>query len=1102
VDVRYDSLDGQLKRTYTVAPGRDPRQIRWRYQGAQGVTVDPASGDLQISVPISATASMTMTEQAPVAWQLVDNDYVMVPVQYAVERNGRVGFTVGAYDATKPLVIDPVLVYSTYLGGSGDDEAQDVAVDNAGNVYVIGHTVSNDFPVGNPAQGGRSGNYDVFVTKLNPEGTSIVYSTYLGGSNVDLGFSLAVDAGGATYLTGATTSTNFPTRTPVRATNSGNEDVFITKVDPSGAALVYSTYLGGSFTDAGFGLALDPTGSVAITGYTTSTNFPTQSPRQAALGGSSDAFVAKLNAGGTALTYSTYWGGSANDQGADIAMDSSGNAYITGRTQSTNFPTAAPRQSASGGGEDAFVTKFNSAGTTVVYSTYLGGNNDDIGTAIAVDSANQAYVAGFTASTTFPTQAPLQGANAGNTDAFVTKFTANGAALIYSTYLGGGSNDSALDLAVIPSGAATVVGETESDTFPVSDNAIQNRLAGFMDGFITQLTANGAARTFSSYLGGGEEAVAESARAVALDSIGAALVTGYTDDTSFPTANPLQRDQGGRDAFVAKIRMQPAVPATRTTRYAYDGLLRLREAAETPGVTYSYGYDLAGNRTTSAINGIPVEPTRIYDAAHQVQGWAYDLAGNLLNDGTNAYAYDALNRLQTVAGLGQTKQYRYNGDGIMMVGDEYNYTYDLAAPLPRMLYWLAFDTDEFHIYGAGEERLQVNGPFGTLWHLADGLGSVRRVVDQNAVPFVFDDTPVTLAYEPWGSFQSGTLPFSRLGFTGELHDETLGLVHLRARWYNTRNGTFTSRDPFEGFAEQPYSQHPYQYAYSNPVVWTDPSGKSPGDGFGYAWDTVEIVAPSIQQSAKSHIPEGTDVRGFDWELLAALMGAHIAIENNLGERLGRRTAGNLAGFVSHGNPSTGITNMTPAEALKLAHDDTVYLEFRDWYCNALADADWKSNLLQHVDPAGQLKERFRRDAMYRLIHNHVFAIDLLAGQFIQAIQRIGATGREPSVFLVGNYPQYEATNLVGPYTEYNKAPSNWGNKASGGGHGIDIVRIFTKAAATVGVRDTLPGGVKFYLSEAQQSDKLEFPNPQTGKFESRLVSEEEYARWLEPRVFP
>ncbi len=379
------------------------------------------------------------------------------------------------------------LIYSTYLGGIKDDESYGIAVDTQGNVYVTGMTKSTDFPTKNPYQANINGGdwYDVFVTKLSFDGQSLIYSTYLGGGSNDEGKGIAVDSQGNAYVTGMTNSTNFPTKTPCQANMAGDWDVFITKISSNGQSLIYSTYLGGGGSDGGYGIAVDSQGNAYVTGRTFSTNFQTKNPYQANNGGYSDAFISKLSSDGQSLIYSTYLGGNGDDEGYGIAVDTQGNAYVTGDALSTNFPTENPyqvmRDFASG---DVFITKLSSDGQSLIYSTYLGGSDEDIGYGIAVDTQGNAYVTGTTRSPNFPTKNPYQ-SFIRDYDVFVTKLSFDGQSLIYSTYLGGGSNDEGKGIAVDIEGNAYVTGYTESSSFPTKNPYQTNK--GANDVFITKI---------------------------------------------------------------------------------------------------------------------------------------------------------------------------------------------------------------------------------------------------------------------------------------------------------------------------------------------------------------------------------------------------------------------------------------------------------------------------------------------------------------------------------------------------------------------------------------------------------------------------------------
>ena len=492
-----------------------------------------------------------------------------VEARFLLDAQNRVRFALGPYDHTQPLVIDPVLVYSTYLGGSRTDSGSGIAVDSSGNTYVTGVTDSTNFPTANPLQARLAGEQNVFVAKLNPAGSALVYSTYLGGSDSDEVFGIAVDSSGNAYVTGKAGSPNFPTTPGAFQTTLGSaSNAFVAKLNPTGSALVYSTFLGGSGGEYGFGITVDSSGNAYVTGSTSSTNFPTANPLQASLAGEQNAFVAKLNPTGSALVYSTYLGGSSIDTGDGIAVDSSGDAYVTGVTGSSDFPTANPLQASLVGTSNAFVAKLNWSGSalSLVYSTYLGGGGD-AAEGIALDTSGSAYVTGYTTSPVFPTANPIQSSLALGAlfNPFVAKLNPEGTALVYSTYLGGsGAAQIASDLggdmgnaiAVDSIGNACVTGWTASSNFPTA-NPLQASLGGngARNAFVAKLSWTGSALSlaYSTYLGG---STGEEGSGIAVDSSGNAYVTGGTDSSNFPTANPLQASLGGinaTNAFVAKI---------------------------------------------------------------------------------------------------------------------------------------------------------------------------------------------------------------------------------------------------------------------------------------------------------------------------------------------------------------------------------------------------------------------------------------------------------------------------------------------------------------------------------------------------------------------
>jgi hypothetical protein len=388
---------------------------------------------------------------------------------------------------------------------------------------------------------------------------------------VDEGRGIAVNSRGEVYVTGSAGFSNFPLKNPIQGTWGGSGDAFLAKLDATGSTLVYSTYLGGSGVDQGNGIALDPAGNAYVVGTTNSTNFPTVNPFQAAKGAQDDVFVAKINPAGSAWVYATYLGGNNEDQGNGIAVDASGNAYVTGYTASTNFPVQSAFRGSNTGVVDAFVTKLNPAGSALVYSTYLGGSALDYGTAIAVDASGSAYVTGIVTSDDFPLANPIDatlGSHAVD-DVFVSKFNPAGSSLVYSTYLGGGGADDPYAIAVDQAGNAYITGRTNSSDYPLV-NPIQTTRVAF-DMFVTEFNAAGSALTFSTFLGGSVGGSAsESGRGIAVDSVGNIHIAGETTSTDFPTVNAMQTTSGGaQDAVV--VLFATRVPHTATGDLDGDG---------------------------------------------------------------------------------------------------------------------------------------------------------------------------------------------------------------------------------------------------------------------------------------------------------------------------------------------------------------------------------------------------------------------------------------------------------------------------------------------------------------------------------------------------
>jgi hypothetical protein len=564
VDLVYYGNQRQLEYDLIVDPGADPRAIAIDIGGADRLELN-AEGDLLMHV-----RGRQVVQRRPFVYQETRGGRTEIEGRYKLEGRHRVRFQLAAYDRSRPLVIDPTLAYSTYLGGSGDEAGQGVAVDRAGNAYLTGYTLSTDFPTLAAAYPDAGGGTDAFVTKLNPAGTERVYSTYLGGSGGDSGNSVAVDISGNAYVTGTTSSVDFPiSEGAFQTTSGGGFDAFVTKLNALGTAQVYSTYLGGSDSDGGNSVAVDISGNAYVTGSTSSVDFwISEGASQTASGGGIDAFVTKVGASGTARVYSTYLGGSGNDSGFGIAVDATG-AYVTGSTappppsqegdprESNDFPTTPGAFDTSGDETDAFVTKLGPNGSALVYSTYVGGADADAGQAVAVDTAGNAYVTGYTFSIDFPKTPGAYDENSnGNSDAFVTKLNASGTAQIYSTYLGGMGPDEGRGVAVGGNGSVYVTGATASSNFPAETTADSP------DAFVTKFDAIGTILIYSIRLGGSEY---DMGAGIAVDAAGSAYVTGYTLSDDFPvTAGAFDTEYNrAGDVFVSKIA-EIGIPTTLT----------------------------------------------------------------------------------------------------------------------------------------------------------------------------------------------------------------------------------------------------------------------------------------------------------------------------------------------------------------------------------------------------------------------------------------------------------------------------------------------------------------------------------------------------------
>lgn len=545
IDLVYYVSNNQLEYDFRVAARVNPDRIRLRFDGQDRLEIDSA-GDLVVRC-----SGMVWTHRKPSVYQQLNGARKVIPGRYRLV-GSEVGFEIGPYDRGQPLIIDPVLTYASYLGGSQSDMGYGIAVDAAGYSYVVGETWSADFPSLGGLQLGK-GNRDVFVAKLSPDGSQLVFSAILGGSADDSGRAIAVDSAGYVYITGLTYSTDFPT-TPgaFRTTASSQAEIFVAKLSPDAGSLVYATYLGGSADDIASGIALDGFGNAYIAGYTSSPNFPITSValQRNYRGGIYDGFITKLNPGGTSLVYSTYLGGSGADNVQAIQVDTTGNAYLTGSTDSVDFPLQSPLQTVNAGNTDVFVAKLNANGSGLLFGSYLGGHGSDYGRGITFDGDGSIYVVGSTSSADFPiSPSGAQSSLKGSYDTFLVKLNSTKHMTVCGSFLGGSGTEEAEGVALDRSGVIFVAGYTYSGDFPIR-NAVQSTYSGGREGFMAVMD-NTCGLTSSTYLGGGGD---EQIATLAVDSGSRVSMTGFTTSADFPaTPGAVDTRIQGSDAFVARI---------------------------------------------------------------------------------------------------------------------------------------------------------------------------------------------------------------------------------------------------------------------------------------------------------------------------------------------------------------------------------------------------------------------------------------------------------------------------------------------------------------------------------------------------------------------
>ncbi|MCX7696082.1 MAG: SBBP repeat-containing protein [Bacteroidales bacterium] len=556
VDVRYYFEQGFLRFDLIIHPWGNceevslilPEEISTVLNSAGELIMSMGDGEIHISSPLSYLQKSG--KQIESSFDLEGN-LLKIDVQ-KTNRNSEV------------LIIDP-LIYSTYLGGNQYDYAMSISVDSFGNAFLVGNTRSTNFDTTlGSYQTSLAGQSDLFVTKINPSSNSLVYSTYIGGSGNDYGYDIAINSNGEAFVVGYSSSTDYPiTSGVIQNTFAGIFDVVVTALNSSGTDLLFSTYLGGSNEDIGYGIYIDGAGKIYLTGITNSTNFDiTPGAFQTTLAGNYDVFVTKMGGNGTSLIYSTYLGGTQADYGSDIAVDMGGYVYVTGQTYSSNFDvTGTAYQTNLGGGVDAFLTKINptTTGNSLVFSTFLGGSNNDIATALEVDQAGCSYIVGQTNSSNFDvTSDAFQLTFAGQYDGFFSKFSSNGSQLLYSTYLGGNDLDYINDIMLDSLGFPNLIGETRSTNFPVTLGAFQTNKDNGYDICLTRLDPSGKHVLYATYLGGNND---DYGRAIQKGPGYSVYLTGYTNSTNYDitSVNYQNLPQGMSEVIFTKLKLCPNI---------------------------------------------------------------------------------------------------------------------------------------------------------------------------------------------------------------------------------------------------------------------------------------------------------------------------------------------------------------------------------------------------------------------------------------------------------------------------------------------------------------------------------------------------------------